>query len=286
MSQIFDFSNREYAESTMKKTWNDFRTAFARGYLKYNEVEKAKKVTFLKVFDNLFCNHGGINYLTKSLGDIGEYSLGRGAKLKKDERIDYERFIPKKEYITADNRFSPADIEWLYLALGSQDSIQNITKREIGILSGERFGFCYFNISNSFYEKKIVDLTVANEVEFDDINLSLENYARNCLQEEIIQTPMTGKIITTMDKDELTKILMKWCVFTYSKLLSEQIFLPVETNEKKLEYTPFQAMAKYFMTLGYTGIIYSSTVCPDGKNIVLFDKNMAYPVDTIIDIIV
>lgn len=286
MSQIFDFSNRESVESTMKKTWNDFRTAFARGDLKYDEVEKAKKVIFLKVFDDLFCNHGGINYLTKSLGDISKYSLGRGAKLKKDERIDYERFIPKNEYITVDNRFSPAGIEWLYLALGSQDSIQNVAKHEIGILSGDRFGFCYFNISNSFYEKKVVDLTVADEIEFDDINRSLENFASNCMQEEIKQTLMTRKITTTMEKDELIKKLMKWCVFTYSKLLSEQIFLPVETNEKKLEYTPFQAMAKYFITLGYTGITYSSTVYPDGKNIVLFDKNMAYPVDTIIDIIV
>ncbi len=271
----------------MKKTWGDFRAKFARSDLHYDEVDKAKKITFLKVYDDLFRNNSGISYLTKSLGDIGKCSIGRGAKLKVGESIDYERFKPKKEYITDDNRFSPPGIEWLYLALGSQDSVQNVAKQEIKILSGERFGFCYFNLDKSFDEKKIVDLTVANGVKFDDINSALENHGQNCLQEGIKQALKTGKITDAkIDRDEFAKLLTQWGVFTYSKLLSEQIFLPVETNDKKLEYTPFQAMAKYFMSLEYVGIIYGSTVSSDGKNIVLFDKNMAHPVGAINDVVV
>ena len=42
-------------------------------------------------------------------------------------------------------------------------------------------------------------------------------------------------------------------------------------------------MAQYYISLGYSGIVYGSTVCPAGKNIVLFDKYMACPVGTIED---
>ena len=42
-------------------------------------------------------------------------------------------------------------------------------------------------------------------------------------------------------------------------------------------YAPFQTMAQYYISLGYSGIVYGSTVCSVGKNIVLFDKQMAYP---------
>ena len=160
------------------------------GNLQYDEVNKAKKITFLKVYDDLVRNNNGIRYLTKPLGDIRKYSIGRGTKLNVDESIDYERFIPKKEYIKEDNRFSPPGVEWLYLALGSRDSVQNVAKREIKILSGERFGFCYFILDKTFDEKKVVDLTVVNKVEFDVINSALEEYGQNYFKQAL----KTGKI--------------------------------------------------------------------------------------------
>ena len=40
-------------------------------------------------------------------------------------------------------------------------------------------------------------------------------------------------------------------------------------------------MAQYFLSLGYVGIVYSSTVFPEGKNVVLFDKDAAFPVGKI-----
>lgn len=46
-------------------------------------------------------------------------------------------------------------------------------------------------------------------------------------------------------------------------------------------YAPFQTMAQYYISLGYAGIIYGSTVSSVGKNIVLFDKNIANPVGTV-----
>ncbi|MCC8160971.1 MAG: RES family NAD+ phosphorylase [Oscillospiraceae bacterium] len=55
------------------------------------------------------------------------------------------------------------------------------------------------------------------------------------------------------------------------------------SGNKSITYAPFQTMAQYYISLGYAGIIYGSTVCANGKNIVLFDKQMAYPVGVIED---
>ena len=60
--------------------------------------------------------------------------------------------------------------------------------------------------------------------------------------------------------------------------MSEQIFVPLaDTEDKNIIYAPFQSMAQYYISLGYSGIMYGSTVCNVGKNIVLFDKNIASP---------
>ena len=75
-------------------------------------------------------------------------------------------------------------------------------------------------------------------------------------------------------------IIKLWYLLTYSKMLSTEIFTPIYTDSqkvKKYEYSPFQTMAKYFEQLGYGGIIYSSTVCTSGKNLVLFNKLSATP---------
>ena len=67
------------------------------------------------------------------------------------------------------------------------------------------------------------------------------------------------------------------------KLLSEQIFLPLDnSDDKKLLYAPFQCLAQYFISKGFGGIIYKSTMLPGGKNIVFFDKACADPVGDIL----
>ena len=79
----------------------------ANGLFSYNEIEKAKKQTFLKVYDDLFHKHFGIKHKTIALKDLKGKLIGRGTILKTDEIPNYERFLPKEEYIRDDNRFSP-----------------------------------------------------------------------------------------------------------------------------------------------------------------------------------
>lgn len=88
----------------------------------------------------------------------------------------------------------------------------------------------------------------------------------------------------SINKKEFEELLTRWCVYTYTKLLSEQIFVPLDaTNNRAIAYAPFQTIAQYYISLGYSGIVYGSTVCPVGKNIVLFDKRLACPIGAIED---
>jgi hypothetical protein len=66
--------------------------------------------------------------------------------------------------------------------------------------------------------------------------------------------------------------------------MSEQIFIPVSSDNKKIMYAPFQCIAQYFISKGYDGIIYSSTVYNKANNLVLFDRSMATPTGRVKDI--
>ena len=63
-----------------------------------------------------------------TIKDLEGLLVGRGAVLSGNEVPDYERFIPKKEYIKKDNRFSPPGVEWLYLALGNEVDIHECSQ--------------------------------------------------------------------------------------------------------------------------------------------------------------
>lgn len=236
----------------------------------------------------MFCAHHGIDNLSKSISEL-DVPMGRGAKLKATEITDYERFLPKKQFITSANRFSPPGIEWLYLALDDRASAIDTSKSEIRIDKGERFGFCYFEFNTEAKNHKIVDLTIAENYEYDDFNSALEAYIQEKKNELIKKALLTGKVPNKKDIAQglgFGEVFVSWCVYTYCKLLSEEIFTPLDTDDRDLAYAPFQTMANYFLSMGYSGIIYKSTICRGGKNIVLFDKQLAHPVGNIIDEII
>ena len=115
MGQIFDFSGIEKSEKSIKKTWQEFRDALSKGDFSFDDIASAKKNTFLRVYDDLFNKNAGIEYNTVLISEIEKYCVGRGTILGEDENPDFERFIPKTEFIKEDNRFSPSGVEWLYL---------------------------------------------------------------------------------------------------------------------------------------------------------------------------
>ena len=283
MKQIFDFSGIENNEKSIKSTWQEFRNALANGEFLFDDIESAKKHTFLRVYDDLFNKNAGIVHNTITIRDISDYCLGRGTILSESEIPDYERFIPKKEFIKSDNRFSPPGVEWLYLAIGDEEDIHTCAKAECRAKQGQRFGFCHFGINDSFDSLKLVDLTIADDISYETLNKQLEDYGQSQVKKEIKKAKVLGFVPRNgIDKEEFKRIFTKWGVYTYAKLLSEQIFEPLsEMEDKSIMYAPFQTMAQYYISLGYSGIIFKSTVYERGKNIVLFDKAIAYPQGTI-----
>ena len=113
----------------------------------------------------------------------------------------------------------------------------------------------------------------------------LESYGNAQVKKGVKIAKILGRVPQySVNKTEFKRIFTEWAVYTYSKLLSEQIFEPLnDTDDKTLMYAPFQSMAQYYISLGYSGIIYGSTVSSVGRNIVLFDKNVAHPIGTIED---
>lgn len=266
-------------ENTINKTWGEFRQALADGVFKCDDLNAAMECVFLKTYDDLFRQHSGIIYSTTCVKNIIVSKIGRGAILKDCETPNYNRFIPKKEYISADNRFSPSGVEWLYLAIGNtNDNILECAKKECRVTNGNRFGFCNFEFNSNYYDSKIVDLTIADQINYGEINKVLEKYMQKQINDAIRNYKKIGKVLINKDEDLMIEIIKKWSVYTYSKLLSEQILIPINnSDDKSIMYAPFHALANYYISLGYSGIIYRSTVFPMGKNIVLFNKEIAYP---------
>lgn len=283
MGSIIDFSGIKNCEQAIRKTWDEFRECLAAGVFSYDEIEKAKKQKFLMVYDDLFYKHSGIDQSTIVFKDLKDKLMGRGAILKNDEIPNYDRFLPKEEYIKEDNRFSPPHVEWLYLAVGNDNDIHECAQAECRAKRGNMFGFCHFQRDTKYDMCKLVDLTIADDISYVELNATLEKYVQT-------QTKKRKKIIKAtgfppkinIDQKELEKVFTQWAVYTYVKLLSTQIFKPLDScDNKAITYAPFQTIAQYYISLGYSGIVYDSIVCLKGKNIVLFDKHMACPVGTI-----
>lgn len=284
---IINFGDEKIYKKVIRETWEEFRNCLANKYFTYNDIQSALNTRFLHVFDDLF-EHGYL-FLEKPICTAlnSDINLVRAARINSNDPLpNYDRFIPDAKYITKANRFSPPCVEWLYLAFSDnkeEDGLpleEKCALRECCANEGDTFALCHFLPSDAYKDKKIIDLTIAKEVNFATINNELENYGKAVLQREsqkVYMESIKKGILIKPNLDDMIIPITKWAVYTYARLLSEQIFLPLTTEDRDIIYAPFQCMAQYFFQKGYIGIIYSSTVFPEGKNIVLFDKNAAIP---------
>lgn len=219
------------------------------GLFTYNEIEKAKKQTFLKVYNDLFHKHSGIDHKTIAVKCLKDKLMGRGTILKNKEIPNYERILPKEEYIKEDNRFSPPHVEWLYLAIGDDNDIHECAQAECRVEKGNRFGFCHFQFDAKYDDCKLVDLTIADKVSYAELNTTLEEY-RQAQDKKSIKIAKALGFVPRMNinKKEFEELITRWGVYTYTKLLSEQIFEPLNScDNKTIAYAPFQTMAQYYI---------------------------------------
>lgn len=226
-------------------TWNELRSDLASGIFAYNDLESAMSTCFLKVLNRLLSyDHVreevtvGLNFFAKSKHFV------RAARIRADEKVDFDRFLPKAEKMTSANRFSPKGIEWLYL--GFDRHIGDAKKccfAEVRAATESNVKYCEFKYTTQGH--KVINLTKADKKSWEEISKPYGNA-------ETASAAFVSDI--------------------YFKILSQEIFLPVNSQDKDLEYAPFHCMAAYFKSLGFDGIIYKSTVSDVGKNLVMFDK--------------
>ena len=271
-----DLGNPVEQLSNYRCTWEDFRSALATGKFKYDDIDLALNETFLKQFDQMFKKAGQKKLFSKSIFEIKREKqlLGRGAKLKKDEVVNYERFIPNCKFIKNDNRFSPQGVEWLYLSMGKDWSkVKECAIFECRAEKGSIFALCEFMINPIVYDYKVVDLTISGDMTYDDIQRGLES--------KLEKIAGRKNLILNVKENKIRDCIEKNLVMYLSKLIADGIFEPVDSDNKEYMYAPFHCIAQYFIKCGYQGIIYPSTVCDGGRNIVFFDKNYASPTDKI-----
>lgn len=282
------------AERTMKQTWSEFRLSIANKEFEYDDTKSALNTIFLKQFDEWFQGIGKTE-MSRNLSEYFEGNLsGRGSIIKVGEPKDtpkYDRLMPKAEFIKEDNRFSPSGIEWLYLSIGNnEETIMTCAEMECRAKSNDRFAFCKFKPNTGYNGLKVVDLTIGNDISYEGINNRLSVLEKKLLKEGERYAKAHGFWAYKKNSEEKEKGIKqevtRWCLFTYAKMISENIFVPIDTDDKKLEYAPFQTLAMYFIKEGFDGIIYSSTVYPKAKNIVLFDKNYAVPYGDVSDYVI
>ena len=270
-----DFLGKEKALDALHSTWEDFRNDLKFKKFNYNDVSKAKKSNFLKALDGALNYGENKAFMTKDLRYLYTNStLCRGAKIDVSEikNISYSRFIPDQKKYPSINRFSPEGIDYLYLALRFGRNKFNKARfnfaeetciKEIRAQRGDTVALCNFNILKTSFCKKVIDLTIAENKSFDELEDEFKEWFNN----------MNIQNIHNETSIHLLKI--------YFKMISEEIFKPLEGVEKQYEYAPFHCLAHYFSMLGFDGIIYKSTVYDRGRNIVLFNKYDAYGVGEI-----
>lgn len=143
--------------------------------------------------------------------------------------------------------------------------------------------FANFKLTPTVGKRKIIDLTIADQYTYNQIDSNLKMYVKR--QAETLAA--YKKIKGTTSKEPLPEMMLevrKWTAYIYMKLLSNGLFEPIsDLADSNLMYAPFQCMATYFKQRGYCGIIYSSTVYRQSKDLVLFDKSLAHPVMPIED---
>ena len=166
-----NFENRRNCVQKIRNDWTALREALKSKQLYYYETEKALQYSFLKVFDSHLELSGCQREVNMTFMQLRNFTLGRAAILRSGETATLNRFIPDKQYINSPNRFSPEGIEWLYLAIGTDEAaVVETTKAEIRAAAGDRFSYCPFKLSDSINYRKVIDLTVADNSTYEQLD--------------------------------------------------------------------------------------------------------------------
>lgn len=258
---------------------------------------------FLEVFDDIHesCISKYESIFVKRLGDLKNlYRAQRGKHFD-----NYERMIPKEEYVKNKNRWNPEGVAFIYLGLDEEvkqyDEVINFIEKtcfeELRLKKDEYVSICKFKPVKS--EGKIINLCY-EDISYDEIDRKSEEFMNMITKVEINEILTNKKyheeIRSSMKKEEVIKKIIEkeinekqirsiirketeiYLANLIMKSIDEAVFLPVDTEEdpELKAYVPFHYLANYLISKGYSGILYRSTrmnkIGLKGKNLVLFNK--------------
>ncbi|MUG70583.1 RES family NAD+ phosphorylase [Paenibacillus validus] len=247
----------------MSSQWKELKADLQAGKVLYTDSTGIKNYTFFKVFDDVFNQ-------TRPFFDVPLSAVKHMYRAVNEEKCDYQRMIPKIEYAKEHNRMNPAGQVFLYAgidSLGYKENKSLIIKtclKEIRAPLDSIATVCKFKITAAGRKKKVINICG------DDTIPKTQNELHKYIFDQYKSIWFTrGR---EMSMRELARTMAKVYFNLFS---SDQIFKPIDNNidlkEKEREYASFHALAHYIREAGYGGIIYKSTVCKGGRNIVLFD---------------
>lgn len=300
--------NEEKLIQMIENDWDEVREKLCNEEVKYNDIEELKKLNFFDRFDDMFQTSGEFAVIKLSEIDLllrscnGEViDKGRFRSLKEGDEIWEE-----KKDLLGTNRYNEPERGFMYFGISmkkdpkDREYVKKTCAEEIRAFNDDKNKYIStleFNVIEKCKDKKVLDFSsISNYKSCDDIEKEM-----NKLFGELLK--MYAKIISDKDKkipknvfaypvsinfkktleDPLVQILNEMSVTTYLvkiylKLINDSTFKEVnksilDKEEIKEKYAPFHAFANYIENMGYSGIIYNSTVHKGGLNLVLFDRD-------------
>lgn len=291
---IFKDTYRENLQCQIFNHWNSIIE---------KKSDTVTEKSFLEVFDDIHesCISKYENIFVKKLGDLKNlYRAQRGKHFD-----NYERMIPKEEYVKNKNRWNPEGVAFMYLGFDEDikqyDEVINFIEKtcfeELRLKKGEYVSICEFKPVKS--EGKIINLCY-EDISYEEIERKSEEFMNMITKVEINELLTNKKyheeIINSMKKEEVIKKIIEkefkekqvrsiirketeiYLANLIMKSIDEAVFLPVDIKEdpELKAYVPFHYLANYLISKGYSGILYRSTrmnkIGLKGKNLVLFNK--------------
>lgn len=179
--------------------------------------------------------------LSESVSTIAaNASLFRGRLSPPGESIPVEEMGAPPPRMTPPGRANPVGIPYLYLALDPDTCIY-----ETRVANHARVSRGTFRV--------IRDLRVLNLAEIEPLDF----------------------FSTYEELDESDQQAVRVSLHRYLEALGQELRRPVRSTDEPTDYIPTQYLCELAKSLGFDGVLYSSSQRPSGRNVVLFDVRAA-----------
>lgn len=284
----------------IEEDWDDLGDKLYSGKIQYDDIEGLKKEKFLNRFNDMFSPSSQF-----AVVELSEINLLLRSCKGKDEVKDKYRFRSlKKEdgekweenkHKLATNRYNEPERGFMYFGISMENNpkdsedVKKTCIKEIRAFKDEETKYVStleFKVPDENKHKKVLDFSKISKYKSCDeivkvfsekINLLVDEYSKienqriksgEYTKEQSNRLKYLDKEISIIEDRGVVKLLVEM----YLKFINDATFTKVE-DDKKRKYAPFHAFANYIEYMGYSGIIYNSTVHSGGLNLVLFDRD-------------